>query len=256
MTQEALSRIWNVVGTFLFLYVISAWSHTQGGPSLGGSAIFDPRPIVSSFYALILIGPILTLLVCVGTIYAKRSKADSWYQRLPLTWMAEKDVGRIDRSDWATKIYLAFILFLFIIMPLAGTVHFSKKINKHGIVYNQALTPAQNHNLGDTLPLIGKSRHSTVLNSKDRNGELKVHLAENVHDVHYTFDENYKTDKKSDFSDACRKNVSYCKGIGWHPTISPLIMFISLLFSWGAFFALVYVLAVSQGWRKKPKRKN
>jgi hypothetical protein len=235
--------MWSFLGAILALYVANAWSRSQGGPAIGGDILFDPRPIIASFYAILFSGPVTAIVCGIGILYARRSGKVGWSERMPLSWMPESEVGEINRTDWATKFYLLFTLLIFVGLPSAGIWHFSKKVLFEGVIYNRNLATIEHVRPYDILPLLGDRQTSPVMTTRNADdGSLTLRLASNIHEAKRARDRDYNPPTPGDISKECRENTKLCRGVDWYPLATPLALLVSVFLCWGMAISFVIQL--------------
>jgi hypothetical protein len=123
LDEKHLRQIWSFLGALLCFYSVSAFIVSQGGPAILGAVFFENAPRIESVFAMPICGGLLILLSLVGTLYAKLMKTQSWAGRVPVVWL-----DGLDFSKPEAKIYQAFFLLLFLLVPMIAQTHFLKRV--------------------------------------------------------------------------------------------------------------------------------
>ena len=136
MDKKALGRLWTIIGSVN--YVLAAWIHGQGGGVLFGATFVDDRQVPNAYFSII-IGGTLTALIClIGARHAQLKRAEG--ARPGLGRMPVSVVEDADAQSWDGFVYQAFFLVVFVLIPLAGNIHFWDKLVSNGHVFSHPRT--------------------------------------------------------------------------------------------------------------------
>jgi hypothetical protein len=137
MGRDALARLFGIVGGFVSLYSLSAWSLSQGGTQLSAVPGLEPRaPVTSAYFAVIIIGVCLGI-ACLLAIAHVREPVDQTGWRFPIVGLGDAKIGSPDALS--TRLYAAFLFAALLLLPAAALVHLSGQLAKDGLIWNEAL---------------------------------------------------------------------------------------------------------------------
>lgn len=132
MTEAHLARLWIVVGLFLVFYSLNTWIVSQGGKALFGVELLDDQPVTSALVAIPICAVLLVLQCRIGMAYADRSgMRRQWHARTPVVGLDGLKTGSREG-----KLYQAFFLILFVIVPVAALGYFVDQV-LGGTVYDR-----------------------------------------------------------------------------------------------------------------------
>lgn len=96
---------------------------SQGVQSIFKMATVESRPRFVDLFAIPICGFLLILLCQIGFAYKSTVSGRHWHERLPIVWLEGLQTG--SRSG---KIYQAFFILLFLVIPAAALIHFMDKV--------------------------------------------------------------------------------------------------------------------------------
>lgn len=169
MGRASLARLFSVVGGFLALYSLSIWIVTQGGAAITELPGLDSRaPVVSAYFAIIVIGIALCIVALSGAAYARLPRGPE-HTALPLVGLGDKpDVSPASRS---VKIYVACVLVVCVLVPAATLYHLNKTVAGRGRLWNEALPAGASVPVACVLPYwfgaCGAAARDDVLEAKE-----------------------------------------------------------------------------------------
>ncbi len=251
MPLSFLSKVWGLVGAFLAVYTLNAWSRSQGGPSFGKDLLLDGRPIIDSFYATVVVSLLLAFVSLVALTYARRCHGRRWQERVPIPWFDEAAWSKANPNDPVFKAFASALLLLFIALPAASLVHFNGKVLKYGVVWNPAASSVPLLRVADVLPWIGVHRANPVLAAENARGDVELRLASNHNDALMSHDPNFNPSGNNRPSQPCAKDRRVCAGITWFRYASPVLVGILTLGAWLLASRLLFVVFAGTGRRPR-----
>jgi hypothetical protein len=129
MSPTQLKRLWAVIGTILVFYSLNAWLVSQGVNSIFKVTLLDSRPRFESLFAIPVCSVLLILLCHIGLVHARVGRAKVWHARLPVVGLDDLDTGTL-----TGKLYQAFFAVVFLLVPVAGLIHFLQKVASINLV--------------------------------------------------------------------------------------------------------------------------
>lgn len=137
MGRDALARLFGIVGGFISLYSLSAWSLSQGGTQLSAVPGLEPRsPVTSAYFAVIIIGVCLGIACLLAIAHVRQPLGESGW-RFPIVGLGDAKVER--PGAWSTRLYAAFLFAALLLLPAAALVHLNRQLAKDGLVWNEVL---------------------------------------------------------------------------------------------------------------------
>ncbi len=135
MTRATLEKVWTVVGSALLYLTLNAWLRTQGFPdALPGLNFKEVECYSTAIFGIALCGPLLLLECYLTARFAGTAADPAWTARTPTAF----GVALLPRSRDA-HVYRALFLMLFLVVPLAGQIHFLDKF-RGGSLYVRGTT--------------------------------------------------------------------------------------------------------------------
>ena len=124
MSSHQISKIYAVIGIFLFYFTIDTWSVTQGGQVIFGSKGVDPHRVLAAMNGIQICSFLLLLISIIGIIYARRSGGAKWHERIPILGFESLDTG-----SPAGKVYQTTAIVGLSIIPTIALTHFWSVFN-------------------------------------------------------------------------------------------------------------------------------
>ena len=226
MDKKALGKLWTIVGSITAYYVLAAWIHSQGGGVLFRASFVDSREVPNAYFSIIIGGTLVALLCLIGGRYALLRRAEGaggGLARLPVSVVDEVDTRRWD--GWS---YQAFFLVVFVLIPLAGNIHFWDKMLSYGHVFSH---PNKTTAMDATeSPLNTELFSKRVLFGQDKIDRFCIaHRDSNA--------ARPDGNPCGDVKDQPRRG-----GPDWLPIWSPLLLALSTLAAWASAFWFAFAL--------------
>jgi hypothetical protein len=140
VSQALLNKIWSFLVVVLLYLCLNVWSITQQWQlSLPANPFKDGKttPFGVALYGVLLCGPMLIVVSVVTRIYAAHSGAIKWEDRFP-----RFGNFKLDSSRSEARAFQRVSLFLFLIIPLLGIIHFQNKMLSGSVFRKQPCTSA------------------------------------------------------------------------------------------------------------------
>ena len=123
MSRKDLAKTWQKISLFLVIYAAASWAVTQGvSPSFGVG--IDQRKEVAALFGFVVCAPLFLICLWFASRYVISYGGVSWHSRVPPVGLEDD----LDLSKPEGRMYQRFILFLFVLFPLAAVTHFYRKI--------------------------------------------------------------------------------------------------------------------------------
>jgi hypothetical protein len=126
MSQSVLNKIWSFLAVTVVYLSLNVWSITQQWQlTLPGNPFKESKttPYGVALYGLFLCAPLLITVSIVTRVYAVRSKASFWADRVPR--FADFALNTRQREARAFQL---IALFLCLLLPAIAILHFQNKV--------------------------------------------------------------------------------------------------------------------------------
>jgi hypothetical protein len=126
VSQSLLNKVWTFLVVVLLYLTLNVWSITQQWQlTLPGNPFKDAKatPFGAAFYGVLLCCPLFIVVCIIARLYASRTNEQTWENRFPK--FGDFD---LDTSRGEAKAFQAIAIFLFLLVPLGGVVHFQHKM--------------------------------------------------------------------------------------------------------------------------------
>lgn len=121
MSKSHLTKLWQLLSIVCVLFLVTSVISLQGGAEFLGRlfgdklAAGDNKP-ATGYFGAIIGGGLFLLSSSVFLLHARRH-GEQWHSRIPVVLLEG-----LNTTAWEAKIYQAFIVLLFVGVPVAGTV--------------------------------------------------------------------------------------------------------------------------------------
>lgn len=266
MSRAGLARVWGILGALLALYSTGTWIVLQGGRSFAEIPGLEAKaPVTSAYLAVPVIGTLLGILAAVGLFYLRtpHGKGDTF---LPVVALA--DAGPYNPTAWSMRLYQAFFVSVFLLLPAAALLKLNATVLERGVLRHEgdpalagiALKNAFYLTRGGTPTdtaehdcaaeilrpegyiWLGNMRCDFVKASQlkpfKENGPRLTEDAEAgkpkacARDLAVKQSHQQRCEGIRDISEECETSERRCRGIQWLPWLSPILMIVPTLFGW------------------------
>lgn len=217
MRQSQLAKCWVYLGPIAFLLAVSTVLQSQGGPPLPDSLFQEGRPHIASYYSIFLLAPMLIGLAAIASIYAYRSESPAWSGRLPI--IADDPDNPADPPALLIKIYQAFFLVGFILVPAYALGHANRVVLNRTVIWNEAAGPenafATKYSL---LASPFQPRVDRTMRPDPNGASPRLWLADREGDPKKAVHPDFSSPNPRELSPACKEKATACRGVEWfHP---------------------------------------
>ena len=285
MSRLGLARLWATLGTLLAVYSVGTWIVVQGGKTFAELPGLEERsPVTSAYQAILIVGTLLGVLSAVGLFYFRtpRPAGDTLF---PIVFVA--DAGSHDRRGWSLRLYQAFFLAVFLVLPAASLVQLTSAVLQRGILWHDgdpalgsivvknAFAWTQGISSDDEEEGLCRSTvtrdggftwlanmrcdpvKAARLRPFEKNGvsiEDDAKTAEASCVKALALRNAQKCEGVRDISEECEKSERHCRGMQWLPILSPTLMITTTVF--GAIMMAWLLVEAASRWCVDRARKS
>jgi hypothetical protein len=265
VSRSGLSRVWSVLGALLALYAIGTWIIVQGGKSFAEIPGLDGRAqVVSAYEATLAVGILLGVLSAVGIQYM-RKPAKRGETLLPVVAIA--DLGPHQARSWSMRLYQAFFVLVFLLIPAAALLQLNGIILDRGVLWHQGDAALGSIALKNAFALTRGSSDQDAKEYACRDEVTRVEgfvwlanmrcdiakdnqlqpfdkagrsLPENAQSVKSSCTRDLALPRSTpeacrsvrDISEYCEASERRCRGMQWLPILSPILPVATTIFGW------------------------
>lgn len=132
MNIQTLNKIWTVVATTSFYFMINIFIITQGGHFLfPGLKLEEINPRSAAIYGTFFAVPVYLLALYLTLKFIYKKEAESGLEKLPIAF----DI-QLDFNDNLASKYQIFFFISYLVLPLYASGHFINK-TLNGFVYDK-----------------------------------------------------------------------------------------------------------------------
>jgi hypothetical protein len=153
MSQSLLNKVWSFLVVVLLYLCLNVWSITQQWQlSLPGNPFKDGKttPYGVALYGILLCAPLFIIVCIIARLYSAHSLGVRWEDRFPRFGDFE-----LDTSKSEAKAFQTITLFLFLLVPLGGIVHFQNKMMGGSVLRKKEPCPLAGPCLAATASMSG-----------------------------------------------------------------------------------------------------